>query len=113
MIFYSIHIFHFFWIHLNHIPKQPFFANFLIKSLVFTQGWELTPPQSRCFFPNNDQTPQRDCQLYPFKTAAIMADEEDRVKMDDRLIILKESLSLCRRAAAWKAFNAGGVCHDW
>ena len=30
-----------------------------------------------------------------------MADEEDGVKMDDRLIILKESLSLCRRAAAF------------
>ena len=33
--------------------------------------------------------------------AAIMADEEDGVKMDDRLIILKESLSLRRRAAAF------------
>ena len=33
--------------------------------------------------------------------AAIMADEEDGMKMDDRLIILKESLSVCRRAAAF------------
>ena len=33
--------------------------------------------------------------------AAIMADEEDRVKMDDQLIILKESLSLRKRAAAF------------
>ena len=32
--------------------------------------------------------------------AAIMADEEDGVKMDDQLIMLKESLSLLRRAAA-------------
>ena len=30
-----------------------------------------------------------------------MADEEDGVKMDDRLVILKESLSLRRRAAAF------------
>ena len=35
----------------------------------------------------------------PFKMAAIMVDEEDEVKMNDRLIILKESLSLRRRAA--------------
>ena len=34
--------------------------------------------------------------------AAIIADEEDGVKMDDRLIILKESLSLRRRAAAFR-----------
>ena len=33
--------------------------------------------------------------------AAIMADEEDEVKMDGRLIMLKESLSLRRRAAAF------------
>ena len=33
--------------------------------------------------------------------AAIMADEEDGVKMDDRLIILKESLSFRRRTAAF------------
>ena len=33
--------------------------------------------------------------------AAIMADEEDGVKMDDRLIILKESLSLGRRPASF------------
>ena len=57
----------------------------------------LTPAQSRCFFPNNGQTLQQN----PFKMAAIMADEEDGVKMDDRLIILKESLSLRRRVAAF------------
>ena len=33
--------------------------------------------------------------------AAIMADEEDEVKMDGRLIMLKESLSLRRRTAAF------------
>ena len=33
--------------------------------------------------------------------AAIMVDEEDGVKMDDQLIILKENLSLRRRAAAF------------
>ena len=32
---------------------------------------------------------------------AIMADEEDEVKMDDQLTILKESWSLRRRAAAF------------
>ena len=34
--------------------------------------------------------------------AAIMADEEDGAKMDDWLIILKESLSLRRRADAFR-----------
>ena len=47
------------------------------------------------------QSPNASARLptYPFKMAAIMADEENGVKMDDRLIILKESLSLRRRAA--------------
>ena len=34
--------------------------------------------------------------------AALMADEEDGVTMDDRLIILKESLPVRRRAAAFR-----------
>ena len=62
---------------------------------------ELTPSQSRCFLPNNDQTAPVRLPTYPFKMAAIMADKEDEVTMDDWLIILKESLSLHRRAAVF------------
>ena len=37
--------------------------------------------------------------------AAIMADEDNGMKMNDRLIILKDSLSLRRRAAAFEKLS--------
>ena len=39
--------------------------------------------------------------ILPLKMAAIMTDEENGVKIDDRLIIVKERLFLRRRAAAF------------
>ena len=48
---------HYWWI---GIPRVEFISR-------TDSVWRLTPPQSRCFLPNNDQTPQRDCQLTPSK----------------------------------------------